>query len=166
VSGNVFAETVNPSRRLDRKIFSRRIGDIQIPLRLRDKRLGRHFFRFGSSCHQRANARGGNVDEVNGITIDDVSLYWAEVDVPERREDLNLLVESDGKLIKTREEIDLAEAPTAVRQAAAKLVPDRGCRGRLHRPARPNLSSELAESAASHRNSLEWVTGSSRPAVG
>ena len=74
----------------------------------------------------RANARGGDVDEVNAITIDDVTLYWAEVDVPEKREDLKLLVGSDGKLIKTREEIDLADAPTAVRQAAAKLVPNGG----------------------------------------
>ena len=74
----------------------------------------------------RANARGGDVDEVSAITIDDVTLYWAEVDVPEKREDLKLLVGSDGKLIKTREEIDLADAPPAVRQAAAKLVPDGG----------------------------------------
>jgi hypothetical protein len=27
----------------------------------------------------RANARGGKVDEVNAITIDDLTLYWAEV---------------------------------------------------------------------------------------
>ena len=74
----------------------------------------------------RTNARGGDVDEVNAITIDDVTLYWAEVDVPERREDLKLLIGSDGKLIKTREEIDLADAPTAVREAAAKLVPAEG----------------------------------------
>ena len=74
----------------------------------------------------RVNARGGDVDEVSAITIDDVTLYWAEVDVPERREDLKLLIGSDGKLIKTREEIDLADAPTAVREAAAKLVPDEG----------------------------------------
>ena len=74
----------------------------------------------------RVNARGGNVDEVYAITIDDVTLYWAEIDVPERREDLKLLVGSEGKLIKTREEIDLADAPTAVREAAAKLVPDGG----------------------------------------
>jgi hypothetical protein len=73
----------------------------------------------------RANARGGDADEVNPIT-DNVTLYWAEVDVPERREDLKLLIGSDGKLIKTREEIDLADAPTAVREAAAKLVPDGG----------------------------------------
>ncbi len=74
----------------------------------------------------RTNARGGDVDEVNAITIDDVTLYWAEVDVPERREDLKLLIGSDGKLIKTREEIDLADAPSAVREAAAKLVPAEG----------------------------------------
>jgi hypothetical protein len=73
----------------------------------------------------RANARGGKVDEVNAITLDDdVTLYWTEVDVPERREDLKLLVGSDGKLIKTREEIDLADAPAAVREAAGKLVPE------------------------------------------
>ena len=74
----------------------------------------------------RANARGGKVDEVHAITIDDVTLYWTEVDVPERREDLKLLVGSDGKLIKTREEIDLADAPAAVREAAGKLVPEGG----------------------------------------
>lgn len=74
----------------------------------------------------RANARGGKVDEVNAITIEDLTLYWAEVDVPERRAALKLLVGNDGKLIKTREEIDLADTPTAVRQTAAKLVPDGG----------------------------------------
>lgn len=74
----------------------------------------------------RANARGGKVDEVKAITLDDVTLYWTEVDVPERREDLKLLVGSDGKLIKSREEIDLADAPTAVREAARKLVPEGG----------------------------------------
>jgi hypothetical protein len=74
----------------------------------------------------RANARGGKVDEVNAITLDDITLYWTEVDVPERREDLKLLVGSDGELIKTREEIDLADAPAAVREAARKLVPEGG----------------------------------------
>jgi hypothetical protein len=50
----------------------------------------------------------------------------AEIDLPGKRDDLKVLVGSDGKLIKTREEIDLADAPTAVREAAAKLVPAGG----------------------------------------
>ncbi len=74
----------------------------------------------------RANARDGKVDEVKKITIDDRTLYVAEIDLPGRRDDLKMLVGSDGKLIKTREEIDLADAPTAVREAAAKLVPAGG----------------------------------------
>jgi hypothetical protein len=59
------------------------------------------------------------------ITIDDHALV-AEIDLPGRRDDLKVLVGSDGKLIKTRGEIDLADAPTAVREAAAKLVPAGG----------------------------------------
>ena len=74
----------------------------------------------------RANARDGKVEEVKSITIDDLTLYVAEIDLPGRRDDLKVLVGSDGKLIKTREEIDLADAPTAVREAAAKLVPAGG----------------------------------------
>ena len=73
-----------------------------------------------------ANARGGTVEEVSSITIDDLTLYWAEVDLPGRKGDLKILVGSDGKLIKTREEIALIDTPRAVWETAEKLVPDGG----------------------------------------
>jgi hypothetical protein len=72
----------------------------------------------------RANARGGDVDDVNSIIIEGRSIYLIEVEVPKK--DLKLLVDSDGKLIKTREELTVAEIPGAVRETATKLVPEEG----------------------------------------
>jgi hypothetical protein len=42
----------------------------------------------------RANARDGKVDEVKSITIDDRTLYVAEIDLPGRRDDLKGLSEA------------------------------------------------------------------------
>jgi uncharacterized membrane protein YkoI len=72
----------------------------------------------------RANARGGDVDDVNSIIIEGRSIYLIEVEVPKK--DLKLLVDSDGKLIKTREELTVAEIPGAVLETATKLVPEEG----------------------------------------
>jgi hypothetical protein len=74
----------------------------------------------------RANTRDGKVDEVNAITIDDRTLYLAEIDLPGRNDDLKVFVGSDGKLIKTHEQIALAETPSAVLATAENLVPDGG----------------------------------------
>jgi uncharacterized membrane protein YkoI len=72
----------------------------------------------------RANARGGDVDDVNSIIIEGRSIYLIEVEVPKK--DLKLLVDSDGKLIKTREDFTVAEIPGAVLETATKLVPEEG----------------------------------------
>jgi uncharacterized membrane protein YkoI len=72
----------------------------------------------------RANARGGDVDDVNPIIIDGRTIYLIEVEVPKK--ELRLLVDSDGKLLKAREELTVAEIPGAVQDTAAKLVPEGG----------------------------------------
>jgi hypothetical protein len=74
----------------------------------------------------RANVRDGKVDEVKSITIDDRSLYLADIDLPGRNDDLKVFVGSDGKLIKTHEQIALVDTPNPVRATAENLVPDGG----------------------------------------
>lgn len=72
-----------------------------------------------------ANLHGGMLDEVKFITVAGRVLYVAEVDLPGDR-DLKIHMGRDGGLIKTREEITLAEVPEAVVTAAQKLVPEGG----------------------------------------
>jgi hypothetical protein len=59
------------------------------------------------------------------ITIEGRALYVAEVDLKGDK-DLKLHVGSDGKLIKTREDAALSDAPDAVQDAVKKLVPAGG----------------------------------------
>ena len=73
----------------------------------------------------RANARDGRIDDINAITIEDRALYVVEVDLKDDK-DLKLHVGSDGKLIKTREDAALSDAPDAVQDAVKKLVPAGG----------------------------------------
>ena len=73
----------------------------------------------------RANARDGRIDDINLITIEDRALYVVEVDLKGDK-DLKLHVGSDGKLIKTREDAALSDAPDAVQDAVKKLVPAGG----------------------------------------
>lgn len=68
------------------------------------------------------NLHGGLLDEVKFISVAGRVLYVAEVDLPGDR-DLKIHVGRDGRLIKTREEITLAELPAEVVSAAQKLVP-------------------------------------------
>lgn len=70
----------------------------------------------------RSHQQGGTLDEVKLISIEGRSLYVAEVELSGDR-DLRIHVGSDGSLIKTREEITLKEAPTAVQEAVRKLTP-------------------------------------------
>ena len=71
----------------------------------------------------RANARGGEVDDINLLLIEGLSLFYVKVDLPGER-DLKMLVGTDGKLIKTQEQLTVAETPDVVRQAVAKLAPE------------------------------------------
>jgi uncharacterized membrane protein YkoI len=71
----------------------------------------------------RANARGGEVDDVNLLLVEGLSLYYVKIDLPGER-DLKMLVGTDGKLIKTQEQLTVADTPEVVRQAVSKLVPE------------------------------------------
>lgn len=66
------------------------------------------------------NAAQGTLDEVERYSIDGKVIYIAEFDLPGKL-DLKLYLSGDGKLLKTRTEIPLKDAPEAVRQAIAKL---------------------------------------------
>ena len=70
----------------------------------------------------RSNARDGRIDDINLITIEGRALYVAEVDLKGDK-DLKLHVGSDGKLIKTREDAALGDAPAVLQDAVKKLVP-------------------------------------------
>jgi hypothetical protein len=73
----------------------------------------------------RANARDGKIDEVDSVTIQDRMLYVAKVDLPGNK-DLKVYAGSDGKLVKTREDAALSDAPATVQDAVGKLVPAGG----------------------------------------
>ena len=66
------------------------------------------------------NARGGQIDEVDLISIDGKDIYIAEINLPRDR-DLKVYVSGNGSLVKTREDILIREAPAAVRSAVQVL---------------------------------------------
>lgn len=73
----------------------------------------------------RAQARDGRIDDIDQITIENRTIYVAEVEsAPDR--DLDVHVAADGKLLKTREDADFAALPAPVQEAAKKLVPAGG----------------------------------------
>lgn len=65
----------------------------------------------------REHSRGGPIDDIDRIGIEGNVIYRAEIDLP-RDQDLKLYVSGNGALLKTLEEITLAEAPEAVRRVA------------------------------------------------
>jgi len=67
-----------------------------------------------------ANARGGNIEEVDLINIDGKVIYIAEAELPRDR-DLKIYVSGNGALMKTLEEVLLRETPEAVRNAVQGL---------------------------------------------
>ena len=70
----------------------------------------------------RKELKGGTLDEVKLLSIEGRSLYIAEVELTGDR-DLRIHVGNDGRLLKTREEITLPEAPAAVQEAVKRLQP-------------------------------------------
>lgn len=73
----------------------------------------------------RQELRNGHLEQVKHLSIEGRSLYIAEVELPGDR-DLRIHVDSQGSLIKIREEIALEAAPQSVREAVAKLMPPNG----------------------------------------
>lgn len=67
-----------------------------------------------------SNTRDGRVDEIEMVQIQGKTVYIAEIDL-KGEVDLNLHVSSDGKLVKTVEDIRLSAAPEAVRSALKAL---------------------------------------------
>jgi hypothetical protein len=102
----------------------------------------------------RANARGGDVDDVNSIIIEGRSIYLIEVEVPKK--DLKLLVDSDGKLIKTREELTVAEIPGAVRETATKLVPEEGEIDEIDKEVAEGKTTYTCKSTARRHRTCNW----------
>ena len=64
----------------------------------------------------REHSRGGPVDDIDRIGIEGNMIYRGEVELP-RDQELKIYVSANGALLKTVEEIALAEAPEAVRRA-------------------------------------------------
>lgn len=69
------------------------------------------------------NKRDGRIDEVDRYLIEGKTLYVAEVDLPGDR-DLKIHVGADGGLLKTREDIALAEIPAAVNRVVTDKLAD------------------------------------------
>ena len=72
-----------------------------------------------------SHKQGGKLDEINLIDVEGRKLYVVEVNLAGRR-DLKLHITSDGAVVKSREDVSLAQAPAAVKAAAEKLVPTGG----------------------------------------
>ncbi len=92
----------------------------------------------------RANARDGDIDDVNSFTLEGRTLYLVEVDLPHKK-DLKLFLWSDGKLIKTQEEMTVDETPSAVVDAALKLVPEGGKLDDIDKEVADGKASYLVE---------------------
>jgi hypothetical protein len=72
-----------------------------------------------------ANSRSGTLDDVEKIVIQGRTRYVAEFDLA-RDKSLKIYVDGEGKLLKTKEDIDASELPAAVSAAVQKLVPAGG----------------------------------------
>lgn len=73
----------------------------------------------------RQEMQSGHLDSIKHLSIEGRSLYIAEVDLPGDR-DLRIHMDSQGRLLKTREEIPLEAAPQPVRDAVTRLMPPNG----------------------------------------
>lgn len=69
--------------------------------------------------------QNGKLDELEKVTLDGKTIYIAEIKLPQKR-DLDLYFAEDGSLIKSAEEIDLADVPAAVRTAVEALAATNG----------------------------------------
>jgi hypothetical protein len=67
-----------------------------------------------------ANTRGGVVEDVKFIKIEDKSIYVADVDLPGDA-DLKIYISGAGKLVKIREDVPLKDVPEAVQKALQSL---------------------------------------------
>jgi uncharacterized membrane protein YkoI len=72
-----------------------------------------------------SHKQGGKLDEIKLINVEGRQLYVVDLDLAGKR-DLKLHVTADGAVVKTREDVSLAQAPVAVKTAAEKLVPTGG----------------------------------------
>ncbi len=73
----------------------------------------------------KSNSQNGKLDEIKTVTVSGRTLYVVEFDLAAGR-DLKLHISSDGTLVKSREDIALAQLPEAVRTAAQGMVPAGG----------------------------------------
>ena len=106
----------------------------------------------------RDHARDGRIDEVDLIEIEDNTIYIAEAEFSQDR-DMKIYVSGNGALIKTVEDVPLAEVPAAVAEAARKLGSidevDKETRGdavtyhvEVDRPGQRDLDLEIAANGA------------------
>lgn len=109
-----------------------------------------------------ANSRSGTLDDIEMIKIEGRTRYVAEYDLSKEKS-LKIYVDEDGKLLKTKEELQPEELPAAVGSAAQKLVPaggklsdvDKEVAGgkttylvEIDRPNSPDLDVVVAEDGA------------------
>ena len=73
----------------------------------------------------RAHARDGKIDEVELLAIEGRRMFIAEVEFPGDKE-LKIYVLATGTLFKTREEIQIEEAPAKVQEAARQFIAQTG----------------------------------------
>lgn len=66
------------------------------------------------------HSRGGEIDKVRKISIPETTLYLAEIEFGKDR-DLELYVDSSGRLVKSSEEVGIHSLPEAVSTAARAL---------------------------------------------
>lgn len=103
-----------------------------------------------------ANNRGGALDEIEVVTIENRSLYVADYDLP-NDQSLKVHVDGDGKLLKTSEDVDVAELPAAVGAAAQKLVPAGGKLSDVDKEVADGKTTYLVEIDRPDASDLEVV---------
>ncbi len=67
-------------------------------------------------------SEGGHVDEVRVNEVEGKMLYRVEIERPEDH-DLELYLAADGEILRTIDEVPLAELPEAVREATEERLP-------------------------------------------
>lgn len=104
----------------------------------------------------RNSDQGGRLDDIKSVTVNGRTLYVVEFDLAGNR-DLKLHITSDGTIVKSREELTMAQLPAAVRLAAEKMVPAGGKVDDIDKEVADGRTTYLVEIDRPNTNDLKIV---------
>lgn len=90
---------------------------------------------------------GGTLDEMDLVKVNGLTMYVAEIKFPNSKRDRKLYLNESGAVLKTRDEVALADVPAAVRDAAQKQA---GTTGKVD-----DVDKETADGKVTYRVEID-----------